>query len=84
MARYFFHVHDGKDFEDLQGTELPDIRAARREAVRFACALLADDAGEFWDHGEWKLRVTDDRQLTLFELLFISIEAPATAPSLKV
>ena len=34
MARYFFHVQDGRDYHDLQGTELPDLKAARNEAVR--------------------------------------------------
>lgn len=77
MPRYFFHVQDGRDYPDLQGTELLDLKAARNEAVRFAAALLRDHADTFWASGEWKLRVTDDSDLTLFELLFVAIESAA-------
>lgn len=76
MPRYFFHVEDGQVFSDLQGTELPDLGAARREAVRFAGALLADQPEAFWGTGEWKMRVSDDRNLTLFTLLFLATDAP--------
>ena len=41
MPRYFFHVQDGSDFPDLQGTVLDDLPAARLEAVRFAGSLLS-------------------------------------------
>lgn len=77
MPRYFFHVQDGRDYPDLQGTELLDLKAARNEALRFAAALLLDHAETFWASGEWKLRVTNDSDLTLFELLFIAAESAA-------
>lgn len=78
MPRYFFHVCDGEDFVDLQGTELADLTAARREAVRFAGSLLAEHHEKFWSTGEWRMRVADTRDLTLFELIFLASEAPAT------
>jgi hypothetical protein len=78
MPRFFFHVEDGESYTDLQGTELPDIEAARHEAVRFAAALLHDQAERFWDSTEWRVRVTNDVDLTLFELTFFGTQAPAT------
>lgn len=53
MPRYFFHVQDGHDYPDLEGTELPDLAAARAEAVQFAGSLLADQPETFWASGEW-------------------------------
>lgn len=70
MPRYFFHVKDGEDFPDLQGTVLDNLAAARAEAVRFAGALLSESHDKFWASGEWNLRVTTEEQLTLFQLTF--------------
>ena len=79
MPRYHFHVADGRDYPDLQGTELADLAAARREALRFAGALLADQDVSFWSGEEWSMRVTDATDLTLFTLMFIATNAPSTA-----
>lgn len=70
MPRYFFHVSDGDDFPDLQGTVLENDAAARTEAVRFSGQLLSDNPEKFWSGQEWKMRVADHSGLTLFELLF--------------
>lgn len=77
VERYFFHVADGKDFRDLQGTELKDFTAARVEALRFAGALLAELGSDFWSGEEWSMRVTDAADLTLFTLAFTATSAPA-------
>ena len=70
LPRYFFHVADGDDYPDLQGTELENDAAARTEAVRFSGHLLSSTPDKFWSGQEWKMRVTDDNDLTLFELMF--------------
>jgi hypothetical protein len=70
VPRYFFHVADGEDYPDLQGTVLQDDAAARTEAVRFSGQLLSATPEKFWRGEEWKMRVTDDTDLTLFELMF--------------
>ena len=49
---------------------LEDDAAARTEAVRFSGQLLSETPDRFWSGEEWKMRVTDDRDLTLFELMF--------------
>lgn len=75
MPRYFFHVQDGQYDRDIQGTVLEDLEAARREAVRFAGALLAEHHEKFWDVGEWSLQVADDEGMTLFQLTFFVTES---------
>lgn len=70
MPRYFFHVTDGSDISDLEGTVLENDAAARTEAVRFSGELLSDNAEHFWSGEEWKMRVTNEKDLTLFELMF--------------
>lgn len=77
MQRYFFHVRDGEVYEDLQGTLLEDLSAARAEAMRFAGALLGDIPEKFWSSGEWHMTVTDEMGLTKFQLTFVATESPA-------
>ena len=48
MPRYFFDVQDGKSFPDYDGCELPDLDAARIEAVRLLGGMLRDEAETFW------------------------------------
>ena len=60
MPRYFFNVHDGVDLLDEEGTELPDLDAARRIAIQYAGALL-EESGHRLAFGEtWQLEATDE------------------------
>jgi hypothetical protein len=44
MPRYYFHVCNGNGFtEDEEGRELPDLEAARIEALRAARDIMASD-----------------------------------------
>jgi hypothetical protein len=81
MPRYHFHVADGRDYPDLQGTELADLAAARYEALRFTGSLLADHEHNFWNGADWSMRVTDAIDLTLFTLNFSATNAPCTQGS---
>ena len=43
MARFFFHVRDGADLSrDEEGQDLPDVDAARREAVSSNREMLGE------------------------------------------
>jgi hypothetical protein len=43
MPRFFLHIRDGQDLiKDLEGSDLPDIRAAREEAEAAILEMLAD------------------------------------------
>lgn len=44
MPRYYFHICNGTGFvQDEEGLELPDLDAARAEAVRSARSIMASD-----------------------------------------
>ncbi len=44
MPRFYFHVCNGNGFtEDEDGRELPDLEAARAEAIRAARDIMASD-----------------------------------------
>ena len=47
MPRYFFHVDNGEFVPDPSGTELPDINAARVEAVRAAGEMINNTSQSF-------------------------------------
>jgi hypothetical protein len=43
MARFYLHIRTGDDLEeDPDGVELPDVAAAREEALRSAREIVAD------------------------------------------
>ena len=62
---YFFHVNDGIDKPDLDGTEFPNDQAARVEAVVLLGELLRDKDGSFWYSGECRMKVVDEAGATV-------------------
>ena len=42
MPRYYFHIYDDVIAEDEEGTELPNLAAARLNALQGARSLIAD------------------------------------------
>ncbi len=70
MPRYFFHVIDGRSIIDREGTEFPNLRYARAEAIRLAGAILPDEGDEFWDGTEWHMNVTDASGQSVLKLRF--------------
>ena len=83
MPRYHFNIYDGITSIDREGTELPDIQAARREAIIFAGAVIEDTGKRLKLGEEWRMEVTDDDGLILFRLDFIVSEAPAVKDRLR-
>jgi len=83
VPRYYFHVFDGADYIDREGTELPDWDAARTEAIRFAGEILKDEAKRVGLGENWHLQVTDETGLTLFRLDFTVTPSPAIEGSRK-
>ena len=84
MPVYHFNVKDGSEIPDPDGTELPDLHTARKEAVKLAGRLLLDDPETFWEGSEWHVEVTDDSGLLLFRLDFMATEAPVVSSGIKV
>jgi hypothetical protein len=81
MPRYYFNLKDGRVLLDQDGSEFPDIHAARKEAVRYSGEVLRDGAGEaLWAGELWKLWVTDEpngKGNTFFTLTFSATEGAA-------
>ena len=77
MPRYFFDVQDGKSFPDYDGCELPDLDAARIEAVRLLGGMLRDEAETFWQGEDWRMSVCDADRMMLFSIQFMATMAPA-------
>lgn len=80
MARYYFNVHDGTSVLDKVGTDLPDISAARKEALQIAEGLfdsaeLRADLGE-----EWRIEVMNDTGTLMFRMEFIAPELETIHP----
>ena len=76
--RYFFHTADGSRDRDTVGTELPDHRAARIQAAKFAGACMSDSPAELWETGDFRVEVTDERDALLFVIISIAVAAPVT------
>jgi hypothetical protein len=72
MPRYFFDIVDGHDFKDLQGSEWPDLAAARVEAVRYSAEVLKEMPERFWNKEEWTMTVSDAGKFPLFTLKFLA------------
>ena len=56
MPRYFFHVIDGKEIIDNEGTVLAGVDEARAEAIVVSGEMLRDLGGKFWGNGQWQIR----------------------------
>jgi len=76
MPRFYFDVHDGVSLCDEVGYELPDLDAAKQQAVVFSGELLRDAASQFWRGDEWRMDVRDDTGMILFALHFLAVTAP--------
>ena len=72
MPRFFFHVRDGKDLPDTEGTELPNLAAVRTEALKASGEMLRDSKGraEFWSGDDWTMNVTDETGQPVLTLRF--------------
>lgn len=78
MPRFFFHTADGERDLDKEGIELADNAAARKEAIRFAGALMHDQPDVLWDGRDYRGEVTNTANDLLFTIVMLSIDAPAS------
>ena len=72
MPRFFFHVRDGKDLPDTEGTELPNLAAVRAEALKASGEMLRDSKGgaDFWSGHDWTMNVHDEAGRPVLTLRF--------------
>jgi hypothetical protein len=78
MPRYYFHVEDLRTYIDEIGVELPNLPAARNEAVSAAGELLRDGSAEtLWTGKPWQMWVTQSpapSEKALLSLYFTATE----------
>lgn len=77
MPRYFFHSADGTRDRDTDGTELPDQAAARKEGIKYAGLVMAEQPDSLWDGRDFRVEVADEAQQLLFTIIMLAIDAPA-------
>jgi len=77
VPRYYFHTEDSRQAPDREGVDLPDLAAARQEAVRALGEMLKERSEAFWNEGLLRMRVADGAGLTLFLIEVNAIAAPA-------
>src|SRR5436305_12520946 len=70
MPRYFFHVADGADFPDNEGTVLANVSMARAQAIETAGAMLRDRGALLSEGTEWRMTVVDNSGNTVCLLRF--------------
>ena len=69
MPRYYFHVRDGKDHPDREGTEIADPASVRLQAIMTAGEMLRD-LGPQWDGEDWQMSVADEAGKVVLRLRF--------------
>ena len=77
MPRFFFQLKSSISVEDITGRELPDVAAAREEAMRFAHARLADA------HPSSDVIVTDESGDEILTVTFPAHSMPQPRHSLR-
>ena len=75
MARYFFALHDHTFETDEEGVDLPDLHAARLEAIRFAGEVLRDQPDLLDGSNALSVKVTDEDGGETFRLEMRAIGA---------
>lgn len=76
MARYHFATADGTYCADEEGVEMTGIQAAKLEGARLCGEILKDRPETLWDDGHFRVIVTNEANMTAFEILVIAIPAP--------
>ncbi len=77
MPKYFFNVDDGQSSPDEDGTELPDLAAAKVEGLRLAGAIIQEKATFIETGRALRIEVSDGTDLVLFRMVFSLVESPA-------
>lgn len=81
MPCYYFNQIDGEYKPDDEGTELPDLESARREAVRYAGEVLSEHPTLVWAGEDFRIEVTDEKKLLHFTLIVVGVDAPTGGKS---
>jgi hypothetical protein len=75
VARYFFHTADGSRDRDEDGVDLPDIRAARIEAIRYVGEMLTQHPDLLGETHDFCVEVVNEDEKLLFKVVTRAIDA---------
>ena len=67
MPIYFFDIHDGEGDRDYEGVELPDLYAARAEAIKFAGDFVRNDPSLLDGH-KLNIKLLDENRAPLYRV----------------
>lgn len=70
MPLFFFHVRDSMDAADDEGLELPDVQAAKQEALRGARSLACEEVARGELHLHHHIAVADAEGKIVFDMPF--------------
>lgn len=74
--RYFFNLAGAVHDPENLGLELPDLAAAREQAVKAAAEYLRDRPETVWMGDELRKEVTTANGLILFTFIALAVDAP--------
>lgn len=77
MPRFFFSLANGGREPDDTGVDLPDVAAARIEAVAYAGELLKSNPRQLWKQGQWRVEVTNAERALLCTVVILAFDSPA-------
>ncbi len=77
MPRYFFHRMDGGFDRDNDGTDLPNLAAARSEAVVYVGQSIRDRPDLVWSSGELSVEVTGEDGRIVTTIVVRAIDSSA-------
>lgn len=60
--RYYFTLKDGETFNDTDGSDLADLKAAEREASKIAAEWLRDNPDAFVDERQLQVQILDENR----------------------
>ena len=83
MPRFYFHIHDGRDQFDMDGTELPDRETAHVEAIRLTGAVLRDEARRVAAGDRWIMDVTDETGRPVYQVDVNISDRRVSAPMIE-
>ena len=70
MPRYYFHLYNHDRIPDEEGVDLPDLAAARQEAVLSARELMAADVARGRLQLDQRIEVTDENSRIVLAVPF--------------
>jgi hypothetical protein len=70
LPRYFFHIYDDIVVRDDEGMELPDVAAARREAIAGIREMMCEQVRQGHLALHHRVEVEDADGAPVFTLLF--------------